>query len=72
MSYPGGADLPLISTLPAFQKLHDQLFTPELSLQILQDSKQQILGSVDILPKPNESGDKTYKTHVISGHFLKP
>ncbi len=35
-------ELPLINTLPAFQKLDSQLLTPEQSLQILQDSKQQI------------------------------
>ena len=42
LAYGGGADLPLISTLPAFQKLHNQPLTPEMSLQILQDAKQQI------------------------------
>ncbi|MBE0434547.1 MAG: HDOD domain-containing protein [Methylomicrobium sp.] len=35
-------ELPLINTLPAFQKLDSQLLTPEQSLQILQDAKQQI------------------------------
>ncbi|WP_404361363.1 HDOD domain-containing protein [Methylotuvimicrobium sp. KM1] len=35
-------ELPLINTLPAFQKLDAQLLTPEQSLQILQDAKQQI------------------------------
>lgn len=35
-------ELPLISTLPAFKKLGNQLLTPELSLQILHDAKQQI------------------------------
>lgn len=35
-------ELPLINTLPAYQKLDSQLLTPEQSLQILQDAKQQI------------------------------
>lgn len=35
-------ELPLISTLSAFKKLGNQLLTPELSLQILHDAKQQI------------------------------
>lgn len=38
----GNADLPLICTLPAFQKLQNQPLTPEMSMQILQDAKQQI------------------------------
>lgn len=42
LTSPGSADLPLINTLPAFQKLHNQPLTPEMSLQILQDAKQQI------------------------------
>ncbi|MGR9115443.1 MAG: HDOD domain-containing protein [Gammaproteobacteria bacterium] len=42
LSNTGGIDLPLICTLPAFQKLENQLLTPELSLQILRDAKQQI------------------------------
>lgn len=46
LSETGGADLPLINTLPAYQKLNDQLLTPELSLQMLQDSKQQILEAI--------------------------
>lgn len=35
-------ELPLINTLPAFQKLGNQPLTPEMSLQILHDAKQQI------------------------------
>ncbi|WP_341328811.1 HDOD domain-containing protein [Methylotuvimicrobium sp. KM2] len=35
-------ELPLINTLPAFQKLDAQLLTPEQLLQILHDAKQQI------------------------------
>lgn len=38
----GSAELPLLSALPAFQKLENQPLTPEMSLQILQDAKQQI------------------------------
>lgn len=34
--------LPLISTLPVFQKLDNQQLTPEMSLQIIQDAQQQI------------------------------
>jgi len=40
--YEYRVELPLINTLPAFQKLDSQLLTPEQSLQILQDAKQQI------------------------------
>lgn len=36
------ADLPLLITLPSFQKLEHQPLTPEMSLQILDDAKQQI------------------------------
>lgn len=39
---PGKAELPLIITLPAFQKLENQPLTPEMSLQVLHDAKQQI------------------------------
>ncbi|GAB4270282.1 MAG: hypothetical protein Kow0065_20160 [Methylomicrobium sp.] len=42
LTQPDAANLPLINTLPAFQKLDNQLLTPEMSLQILQDAKQQI------------------------------
>jgi len=34
--------LPLISTLPVFQKLDNQQLTPEMSLQVIQDAQQQI------------------------------
>ncbi len=34
--------LPLLITLPAFQKLGNQSLTPEMSLQILDDAKKQI------------------------------
>lgn len=37
-----GSDLPLIETLPAYQKLGNEPLTPEMSLQILHDAKQQI------------------------------
>jgi len=36
------SELPLLITLPAFQKLENQPLTPEMSLQILHDEKQQI------------------------------
>jgi HD-like signal output (HDOD) protein len=42
LASPGNTELPLINTLPAFQKLGNQLLTPEMSLQILHDAKQQI------------------------------
>lgn len=42
LASPGNTELPLISTLSAFKKLGNQLLTPELSLQILHDAKQQI------------------------------
>lgn len=42
LTSPGNTELPLINTLPAFQKLGKQPLTPEMSLQILHDAKQQI------------------------------
>ena len=42
LASPGHIELPLITTIPAFQKLHNQPLTPEMSLQILHDAKQQI------------------------------
>jgi HD-like signal output (HDOD) protein len=39
---PGNTELPLITALPAFQKLKNEPLTPEMSLQILHDAKQQI------------------------------
>jgi HD-like signal output (HDOD) protein len=36
------ASLPLITTLPAFQKLHNQPLSPKMSLQLLHDARQQI------------------------------
>jgi HD-like signal output (HDOD) protein len=42
LTHSGNAKLPLITTLPAFQKLSNQQLTPEMSLQIIQDSQQQI------------------------------
>lgn len=38
----GNAELPLLITLPAFQKLKNRSLTPEMSLQILDDAKQKI------------------------------
>ena len=40
--------LPLISTLPVFQKLNNQQLTPEMSLQVIQDSQQQISETMKI------------------------
>ena len=42
LASPGSTKLPLLITLPAFQKLGNQPLTPEMSLQILDDAKQQI------------------------------
>ncbi|NOU22547.1 MAG: HDOD domain-containing protein [Methyloglobulus sp.] len=42
LASPSSSQLPLIDTLPAFQKLENQPLTPEMSLQILHDAKQQI------------------------------
>jgi HD-like signal output (HDOD) protein len=36
------SNLPLLTTLPAFQKLHNQPLSPKMSLQLLHDAKQQI------------------------------
>jgi HD-like signal output (HDOD) protein len=40
--------LPLISTLPVFQKLNNQQLTPEMSLQVIQDAQQQISETMKI------------------------
>jgi len=42
LASPSSTGLPLIDKLPAYQKLGNQSLTPEMSLQILQDAKQQI------------------------------
>ncbi len=34
--------LPLLNTLPSFQKLDNHSLTPELSLQILKESEQEL------------------------------
>jgi HD-like signal output (HDOD) protein len=39
---PGGKKMPLIETLPSYQKLENQPLTPEMSLQILHDARQQV------------------------------
>jgi HD-like signal output (HDOD) protein len=39
---PGGKKLPQIDTLPSYRKLENQPLTPEMSLQILHDAKQQV------------------------------
>ncbi len=42
LTTPEKLELPLLITLPAFQKLGNQPLTPEMSLQILHNEKQQI------------------------------
>ena len=42
LASPDNTKLPLLISLPAFQKLGKQSLTPEMSLQILDDAKQQI------------------------------
>ncbi len=42
-----GADLPTIASMPAYQKLGDQALTPEMSLQILHDAKQQVADTIN-------------------------
>lgn len=42
LAHSSNTKLPLIATLPAFQKLNNQHLTPEMSLQILQDAQHQI------------------------------
>lgn len=39
---PGGKKVPPIDSLPSYQKLDNQPLTPEMSLQILHDAKQQV------------------------------
>lgn len=45
---PQASKLPPINTLPAFRKLGDNALTPDLSLQCLQDSKQQIAAVINL------------------------
>ncbi len=42
LASPDQTKLPLLVTLPAFQKMGQQSLTPEMSLQLLDDAKQQI------------------------------
>lgn len=42
LTSPAKNELPLITTLPAFQKLEKQPLAPQMSLQILHDAHQQI------------------------------
>ena len=42
LTSPAKTELPLITTLPAFQKLEKQPLAPQMSLQILHDAQQQI------------------------------
>ena len=44
-------ELPLLTTLPAFQKLASQSLTPEMSLQILHDAKQQIAETMNFFSR---------------------
>ncbi|CAG7855886.1 hypothetical protein MCAMS1_00181 [biofilm metagenome] len=39
---PGNKKLPQIDTLPSYQKLENEPLTPEMSLQILHDARQQV------------------------------
>ena len=48
LSSNGAPNLPLINTLPAFHKLDNKLLTPELSLSVLQDAKQQISETIKL------------------------
>lgn len=47
LASPDKTDLPLLLTLPSFQKLENQPLTPEMSLQILHDAKQQIADTMN-------------------------
>ncbi|MGZ4979375.1 MAG: HDOD domain-containing protein [Methylobacter sp.] len=51
LASPGKADLPLLITLPSFQKLEHQPLTPEMSLQILHDAKQQIAETMNFFSR---------------------
>lgn len=51
LASPGKTELPLLITLPAFQKLETQPLTPEMSLQILQDAKQQIAEAMNFFSR---------------------
>lgn len=51
LASPGKTELPLLITLPAFQKLENQPLTPEMSLQILQDAKQQIAEAMNFFSR---------------------
>lgn len=48
LSSPQMQKLPPINTLPAFQKLGDNTLTPEMSLQTLEDAKQQIAETLNL------------------------
>jgi HD-like signal output (HDOD) protein len=45
------SDLPLITTLPAFQKLENQPLTPKMSLQLLHDANQQITETMNFFSR---------------------
>jgi HD-like signal output (HDOD) protein len=42
------SELPLLTTLPAFQKLGKNTLAPDLSLQVLDDAKQQIADAMNL------------------------
>lgn len=48
---PGNTKLPLLITLPSFQKLENQFLTPEMSLQVLDDAKQQITETMNFFSR---------------------
>lgn len=51
LASPRKADIPLLITLPSFQKLGHQPLTPEMSLQILTDAKQQIAETMNFFSR---------------------
>lgn len=51
LASPCKTELPLLITLPAFQKLENQPLTPEMSLQILHDAKQQITEAMNFFSR---------------------
>jgi HD-like signal output (HDOD) protein len=51
LASPGKTNLPLLIALPAFQKLEHQPLTPEMSLQILDDAKQQIAETMNFFSR---------------------
>lgn len=64
LTSPAKAELPLIITLPAFQKLEKQHLRPHMSLQILHDAQQQIAETMSFF-----SRQKTTACQVRSQHL---